>query len=132
MKVIKTKELCTERVVRCPDGGFISSRLLLESDGMGFSMTSTVIPKGDAQHWHYKHHMEACYCIIGSGTLTDLNTGKEYEVSPGTLYALDGNEPHLFQAHETVILICVFNPPLTGSEVHREDRSYALEGCVNG
>ena len=132
MRVIRVKELPSDRVVRCPDGGFISNRILLGKDGMGFTMTSTVIPKGDAQHWHYKNHLEACYCIVGNGTLTDLTTGLEYEISPGTVYALDRNEPHLFQAHETVILVCVFNPPLTGNEVHGNDRSYEIKEFANG
>ncbi|MBL6431897.1 MAG: ectoine synthase, partial [Alphaproteobacteria bacterium] len=28
---------------------------------------------------------------------------------------------------EDMILACVFNPPVTGNEVHREDGSYAPE-----
>lgn len=116
------------RKVSCPNGGFISYRYLLERDNMGFSMTKTVIPRGDEQHWHYKNHLEACMCVAGSGTLINIETMEEFEIVPDTMYALDKNDSHLFIAHETVTLICVFNPPLIGKEVHKDDGSYSLEG----
>ena len=47
MKVIRTKALDSSRVVECPNGGFVSNRILLESDGMGYAMTKTVIPVGE-------------------------------------------------------------------------------------
>ena len=40
---------------------------------------------------------------------------------------LDKNDAHYFEAFEEVTLICVFNPPLTGKEVHQEDGSYESE-----
>jgi len=112
--------------VNCPNGGFISNRYLLESDNMGFSMTKTVVPKGDEQHWHYKNHLEACFCVAGTGELIDLKTGDSYIIKPNTMYALDKNDDHLFIAHETVTLICAFNPPLKGDEVHKSDGSYEV------
>ena len=39
-------------------------------------------------------------------------------------YVLDDYDPHYFEAHEKTVLICVFNPPLTGKEIHQEDGSY--------
>jgi L-ectoine synthase len=30
------------------------------------------------------------------------------------------------RADEELVMACVFNPPVEGSEVHREDGSYAL------
>lgn len=128
MKVLKFGDLAyyekEERRAVCPNGGFISYRALLEEDGMGYSVTKTVIPKGDPQFWHYKNHKETCCCIQGHGTLINLASGKEYEVGPDSVYILDKNDPHTFQAHETVVLICVFNPPLKGGELHQEDGSY--------
>ena len=103
MKVLKqedTKKVC------CPNGGFISYRYLLESDNMGFTLTKTIIPKGDSQHWHYKHHLEACYCISGKGILTDNATLRQHDILPGTVYAVDKNDSHFFQAVEDCILIC--------------------------
>jgi ParB-like chromosome segregation protein Spo0J/quercetin dioxygenase-like cupin family protein len=124
MKVIKTKELESERIVNCPKGGFISNRILLESDGMGYTMTKTVIPVNGKQFWHYKNHLESCYCISGKATLTNALTNEEFHIEADTTYVLDKNDPHYFEAHEETILICVFNPPLNGREVHNDDGSY--------
>lgn len=115
----------TSRHVECPKGGFKSIRLLLKSDGMGFGMTQTTInPTSDFQLWHYKHHLEACYCVAGKGILKD-DKGHEWKIEPHVMYALDKHDKHYFKAIEPVLLICVFNPPLIGREVHQADGSYS-------
>lgn len=125
MKVLSVKDVAgTTREVKCPNGGFVSSRLLLESDRMGFTLTHTFIPKGMPQTWHYKNHLEACYCVSGEAKLGNLETGETFNIGPGDMYALDKHDRHLFMALEDTVLICVFNPPLKGAEVHREDGSY--------
>lgn len=125
MKIVQISDLAgTERDVKCPKGGFSSYRVLLARDGMGFSLHKTVIPKGDVQHWHYKNHLEACYCIAGVGVLTDLATGEKHVITPDTTYVLDDHDDHTFQALEDVVLISIFNPPVKGTEVHAEDGSY--------
>lgn len=126
MKVIHLFNLQnTEREVHCPNGGFISNRFLLEKDGMGFTLTKTIIPKGDWQFWHYKNHLEACYCVSGYGLLKSFNDPNcEYKITPDTVYVLDKHDAHFFKAESTVVLICVFNPPLVGNEVHQRDGSY--------
>ena len=125
MKIIDIEDLYgTDREVDCPKGGFKSMRILLESDNMGYTMTYTTIPAGSAQHWHYKNHLESCLCIQGSGVLTDLTTQKEYRIIPGVVYVLDKHDDHTFQAIKDCALICVFNPPLKGREIHRKDGSY--------
>ena len=125
MKIIKTSELVnTRRQVRCPKGGFISHRILLESDDMGYTLTETHVPKGTPQFWHYKNHLESCYCSSGRGILIDATSEEEFLIEPGTTYVLDKNDPHYFMAIEDTVLICVFNPPLKGDEVHRPDGSY--------
>ena len=53
---------------------------LLESDGMGYGMTKTVIPVGERQHWHYKNHLESCYCVSGKGLLTNAVTGEYWAI----------------------------------------------------
>lgn len=127
MKVIELEDIAgTGRQVDCPHGGFISYRYLLACDGMGFSLHKTVIPKGDSQHWHYKNHLEACYCIEGRGLLTHRQSGQTWEIKPGSCYVLDSHDDHSFQALEDVVLISVFNPPVTGREVHGEDGSYEV------
>lgn len=124
MKVINSSELEPNRVVKCPFGGFTSHRILLESDGMGYTMTKTVIPPGRVNRWHYTKHLESCYCVAGNGTLVEESTGDEFQIRPDTTYVLDNHDAHTFEAREEVTLICVFNPPLTGGEVHQEDGSY--------
>lgn len=128
MKIIKMKNLeGGERDVHCPSGGFRSLRALLASDGMGFSLHKTIVPSGKGpQHWHYKNHLEACYCIAGLGRITNKATGETFWVNPDTIYVLDKNDDHTFEAIEDVILISIFNPPVTGREVHNEDGSYSL------
>jgi len=58
------------------------------------------------------------------GEIEVLPDGLTYQIRPGTLYALDGHEKHLLRASEEMRMICVFNPPLTGTEVHNEDGVY--------
>jgi L-ectoine synthase len=92
---------------------------------MGFSLHKTTIRReGGIQHWHYKHHLEACYCIQGKGLLVDLKSGEEFLIEPDVIYVLDQHDDHTFQAIEDVVLICIFNPPVVGCEVHDEQGSY--------
>lgn len=123
MKIARINQLeGTERDVQ--GVGFKSIRPILEKDGMGFSLHKTIIPKGDPQHWHYKEHLEACYCIKGRGIITELKTGLSHLITPDVIYILDDHDDHTFEALEDTILISVFNPPVTGKEVHNEDGSY--------
>lgn len=127
MKVLDIKDLSgTSREVHCPNGGFISKRALIEGDNMGFSLHQTFIPKGPPQHWHYKYHLEACFCISGYGLLTDLSNYKQYEIKPNMVYVLDKHDDHLFQAIEDVVLLSIFNPPVVGDEVHDEHGVYQI------
>lgn len=124
MKIIDSFNLPEERVVKCPKGGFISNRVLLESDNVGFSLTRTVIPVGIRNYWHYKNHYESNTCISGRGCVENAITGEKFDIYPGITYVLDNNDPHYFTAYEEVTLICVFNPPLKGKEIHNEEGSY--------
>ena len=125
MKVVSIKDIeGTERDVHCPHKGFRSLRIVLERDGVGFSMHKTIIPCGDTQHWHYTRHMEVCYCIAGHGELRNLKTAEPYFIEADTAYILDSHDDHTFTAFDEVVLISVFNPALRGTETHREDGSY--------
>lgn len=129
MKIVQAKDVSGSREVHCPKGGFVSFRYLLASDGMGFGLHRTVIPPGPRQYWHYKHHLEACYCIAGEGMLRDELTGEEFAITPGVCYVLNDHDAHSFVAITEVELISVFNPPVTGTEVHGPDGSYAKAGA---
>lgn len=123
MKVIKTSELPASRKVRMHSG--ISNRIILEEDNMGYSLTKTVIePEAGRVFQHYKNHVESCYCVSGRAILVNDRTKEEWVIEPDTTYILDANDPHWFEAYETTVLICTFNPPLVGDETHQADGSY--------
>ena len=119
--------LGTERDVSGP--GWNSRRLLLASDGMGFSLTDTIIESGALLELEYTHHLEACYCIEGKGQIKRADEEVWHVLEPFTVYALGLHDRHIVQAVESDMrLVCVFNPPLSGREVHRNDGSYAPNG----
>lgn len=107
-------------------GNWVSTRFLLKDDGMGFSMHETIIRAGTATEMHYTRHLEAVYCVGGKGEITLLPDGPTYAIQDGTLYALNGHERHVLKAESDMRMICVFNPPVTGREVHNPDGSYPL------
>ena len=101
---------------------WISRRLLLRSDKMGFSLHDTIIHAGTSTEMHYQHHLEAVYCVQGKGTVTVKDTGEVFRIEAGTVYALDRNDKHILSAETTMRMVCVFNPPLHGPESHDERR----------
>lgn len=103
-----------------------SRRLLLKRDGMGFSMHETTIHAGTETHIWYKNHLEAVFCVEGEGEVELLPERRVCKIVPGTLYALDQHDRHLLRAKTRMRLVCVFNPPLTGREVHDADGVYPL------
>ncbi len=114
----------TERAVEGPT--FVSRRFLLADDGVGFSFHDTVLYAGTTTNMWYANHVEAVYCIEGTGELEDLVNEKTYQIAPGTLYTLNGHEKHVLRAHEDLRMMCVFTPPLTGQELHDENGTYPL------
>lgn len=107
----------TERFVDWGNG--TSHRLLTKADGMGFTICHTVVRAGTESLLEYRNHLEACYCIGGTGEVED-QAGQVFTVVPGTLYVLDQNDRHFLRASqdEDLILVSVFNPPLSGHEKH--------------
>ena len=106
--------------------GWRSLRMLTKPDEMGFSLNHTICAAGAVLELEYKHHLEACYCVTGTAVVTDLATGASHRIEPGTLYALDQNDRHQLAVDPgaDLVLISVFNPALTGTEVHGPDGSY--------
>ena len=110
---------------RVSDQKWESVRLLLADDGMGFSFHITTIQAGSEHTFHYKNHFESVYCISGEGEIEDLATGEVHQITPGVMYALNRHDKHTLRARKELVLACCFNPPVTGTEVHRADGSYA-------
>lgn len=109
-----------------------SQRLLLSADGMGFSLHETTMAAGTATRMHYKHHVEAVYCIAGRGEIEDLETGDVHAIVPGVVYALDAHERHELRVEEEMRLVCVFNPPIRGDETHGPDGAYPSAAMLDG
>ena len=62
----------TKREVQDPHGKWISRRLLLKEDEMGFSLHHTIVKEKCELSLHYKDHLEAVYCISGTGELRNM------------------------------------------------------------
>lgn len=125
MIVVTSDEIAgTDRDASGP--GWESRRMIIRDHGMGHSVHETRVKAGSELHLHYKNHFETNYCIKGAGEVENKETGEKFPIAPGTIYALDKNDPHILRAFdEDLVLVCVFTPPLAGNEVHREDGSYA-------
>ena len=104
----------TERDVAWGNGQ--SRRFLIESDGMNYSFTDTIINEGSESQLEYKNHQEVCYCIAGEGEIEF--EGVVHKLEPGAMYVLDNHEKHCLRAITTMRLVCIFTPALQGFEFH--------------
>lgn len=125
VRTLKEAEASTRRVVS-PDGNWESTRMLLKDDNMGFSFHITTIYEGADFQMHYKNHLESVYCMSGEGEIVNLDDGKKHPIAEGTLYILDKHDKHILRAFKEMKLACVFNPPVTGKEVHNAEGAYEL------
>ncbi len=114
----------SKRDVRAENGNWESRRLILNNDAVGFSLHDTIIHAGTETLLWYKHHIEAVYCIEGEGEVETTESGETYTIKAGSVYLLNGNERHWLRARTTMRMICVFNPPVTGTETHDTDGAY--------
>lgn len=126
MKVVSLQEvLGTKHEV---DGGnWISRRLINKSDGMGYSVNDTIIKAGTETHIWYQNHLESVYCIEGEGEVVTISDNKVWPIKKDQLYALDKNDEHLLRAKTDMRMVCVFNPALSGNEVHDENGVYPVD-----
>lgn len=128
MKIVKLEDILnTDKEVKADNGNWVSRRLIFAKDRMGYSMSDTIIKAGTETRIWYQNHLEAVYCIDGDGEVETLKDRKVYKITPGTLYALDEHDEHLLRGgSKDMRLVCVFNPPLTGKEVHDENGVYPV------
>lgn len=103
-----------------------SRRLVLAREGVGFSFHDTVLYAGTETSMWYANHVEAVYCVGGEGELVNDETGEVHQLRDGTMYLLNGHEHHTVKAKTDLRMACVFNPPVTGREVHDENGVYPL------
>lgn len=107
--------------------GWESARMLLKQDGMGFSFHITTLYAGAEIKMQYLNHLESVYIIQGKGTIENLANGEMHELYSGVMYALDAHDHHILRIKEEIVCACVFNPPVSGREVHDENGSYPAD-----
>ena len=122
--IVRTLEECRKSDRLVTSETWDSTRMILRDDKMGFSFHITRIFAGTETHIWYKHHLESVYCIRGRGEVETIADGEVHPIEPGTVYILDKNDEHYLRAFEELEVACVFNPPLTGLEVHDEEGVY--------
>lgn len=126
--IVRTLKDCEASERRVVSQNWESTRMLLKDDKMGFSFHITTIYANTETHIWYKNHLESVYCMSGNGEIETLADGKVYKIEPGTLYILDQHDDHMLRGgSEDMKMACVFNPPLSGKEVHDADGVYPVD-----
>lgn len=110
--------------VKSENNTWESARMLLKKDGMGFSFHVTTLYAGSEIEMQYLNHLEAVLILQGSGTIENLKSKETHRLFPGVMYALNEHDHHVLKIEEQIVCACVFNPPVTGQEVHDENGSY--------
>jgi len=100
-----------------------SLRLLHQENGMGVTLTDSILEQGFEMTPWQKNRLEACCCLEGEGTVEELETGVTHQIQPGTLYAMNLHDHHRIRATTRMRIICTFVPALTGAERHDTDGS---------
>jgi len=114
----------TDRDIKTPN--WRSKRIVLAKEGVGFSVHETTLYAGTVNDFWYANHIEAVFIVEGEGELLDKETGETHELRPGSLYLLDKHDHHQLRPRTDMRAVCVFNPPVTGREVHDENGVYPL------
>lgn len=125
--IVRTLEDAKNSDRRVSTDNWESVRMLLRNDDMGFSFHITTIFAGTETNIWYKNHLESVYCISGEGEVETCDDGKIHPIKPGTIYILDKHDKHILRAKKEMQLACVFNPALSGKEVHDKDGVYPIE-----
>lgn len=103
-----------------------SKRIVLAKEKVGFSVHETTLYAGTVNQFWYANHVEAVFVVEGEGEITDLATGRIHQLAPGSLYLLNDHDKHEVRPRTEMRTVCVFNPPITGREVHDESGVYPL------
>lgn len=114
----------TEADIKTPH--WRSKRIILAKDKVGFSLHETTLSAGTVNDFWYANHIEAVFIVEGEGELTDKASGETHYLRPGSMYLLDDYDKHQLRPTTDIRALCVFNPPLTGKEVHDENGIYPL------
>ena len=117
----------TDRDVADPKGNWVSKRIILGGDGVGFSFHETTIEAGSVNEFHYANHVEAVWLVEGTGTLLDRETGETYPLAPGTMYLLNGHERHTVTADTQLRIVQAREEHVLNSLVRRVQVARKME-----
>ncbi|WP_433871084.1 ectoine synthase [Saccharopolyspora sp. CA-218241] len=103
-----------------------SKRIVLAKDKIGFSVHETTLYAGTVNDFWYANHIEAVFIVEGEGEVENKATGEVHQLAPGSIYVLNDSDKHQVRPRTQMRTVCVFNPPVTGREVHDEHGVYPL------
>ncbi len=103
-------------------------RVLLQEDGLGFTLSDVNLKAGNRNTLWYKNHWEANYILAGRGEVSDLTTGERWPMAPGMMYCVGPDDRHSMFAETDLHLISIFCPALKGDEIHDADGALAPSG----
>lgn len=114
----------TDADVKTPN--WRSKRIILGKEKAGFSVHETTLYAGTVNDFWYANHIEAVFVYSGEGEIEDKATGEVHQLKPGSLYLLNNHDKHQVRPTTEMHTVCVFNPPVTGREVHDENGVYPV------
>ncbi|MBA0127750.1 ectoine synthase [Haloechinothrix sp. YIM 98757] len=124
--IVRTLDEITDTEADIKTPNWRSKRIVLAKEKVGFSLHETTLYPGTVNDFWYANHIEAVLIVEGEGELTDKETGETYPLRPGSMYLLNEHEKHQVRPTTQMRAVCVFNPPVTGKEVHDENGVYPL------
>ncbi|MGO1507012.1 MAG: ectoine synthase [Microbacteriaceae bacterium] len=124
--LIRTTDDITDTDADIKSENWRSKRIILAREGVGFSVHETTLYAGTESEFCYQNHIEAVFIVEGEGEIEDMATGEVHQLRPGSLYLLNDHDRHRVRPRTDIRTVCVFNPPVTGREVHDENGVYPL------
>lgn len=124
--IVRTLDEITDTDADIKTENWRSKRIVLAKEKVGFSVHETTLYAGTVSRFCYANHIEAVFVVAGDGEITDLGTGETHQLAPGSLYLLNDHDKHEVRPRTEMRVVCVFNPPVTGREVHDENGVYPL------
>lgn len=124
--IVRTLDEITDTEADIKTENWRSKRIMLAKDGLGFSVHETTLYAGTVSDFWYANHVEAVFITSGEGEVENKATGEVFPLAPGTIYVLNDADKHQVRPKTEIKCVCVFNPPVTGREVHDEYGVYPL------
>lgn len=119
------------KVISISHGKSTAVRVLVKSDGLGFSLSEARCGAGNRSRLWYKNHWEANYVRAGRGSLINLQTDESWSLYPGVLYCVGPDDRHsVVNTDDPLRIVSIFNPPIEGMETHDGDGAYPPTGDI--